>query len=534
MSLPFDGIPASAFGPPSGEPEEEPLAALPDGLCRLEVLCLRAIHHPLAFDELHRQLAGLRRQAPSAEIRLHLRSALPDLEPFRALPADTVERWADRQGRGVLAEGLRSLGERLPPASRIVLLAAPGLLWRRLESRGHRVVASLPLTFHTPGDRGEAGEVASAAFYAALARAAPRWVARPVLPEPIDLGNSTRFLVHQARFHVGDALWLTPLLAALRHRFPGSAATVVAPRAAEPVLAASRDVAELFFLEAGARPEERTALIEALELSRFSAALFAFARRPESRFLTGAAARAGVPWRLNLEYFDPFLDDREPAPPFTHEGWIFWGAEASPRALLHLLAPLGGLQGFPPDTRVRFPLSPEAHPRVRGLLSRAGLTGRSLAVLSPGGKSSVRWPAERFAELAGRLGRELGWGIVLSGSPAERGLLEGIARRVTAPLPAGPPLVFTEPLEDLAALLALTRLLVGNDSAPIHLAEALGTPTLYFAQREKLAHSHPRHPACRALYDDTANDLRRITTAQAMGAVLAELAILSPWRQRSS
>ena len=77
----------------------------------------------------------------------------------------------------------------------------------------------------------------------------------------------------------------------------------------------------------------------------------------------------------------------------------------------------------------------------------------------------------------------------------------------------------TEPLGVLAALLEGTRLLVANDSAPIHLGEAVAAPTLYFAQREKLAHSHPRTRACWALWDNMANDPAAITVEQALGAV---------------
>jgi hypothetical protein len=43
-------------------------------------------------------------------------------------------------------------------------------------------------------------------------------------------------------------------------------------------------------------------------------------------------------------------------------------------------------------------------------------------------------------------------------------------------------------------------------------------PALYFAQREKLVHSHPRFE-CWALYDGQENDLESITTEQALGAV---------------
>jgi len=44
-------------------------------------------------------------------------------------------------------------------------------------------------------------------------------------------------------------------------------------------------------------------------------------------------------------------------------------------------------------------------------------------------------------------------------------------------------------------------------------------PSLYFAAREKLAHSHPEGTASWALFDELANDPRRISVAQALGAL---------------
>src|SRR6185295_402527 len=94
-------------------------------------------------------------------------------------------------------------------------------------------------------------------------------------------------------------------------------------------------------------------------------ALFAFGRRPESAWLIEAAARAGVPWRIGLEYFDGWLDERALWPALTYEGWLFWGTLESPRLLLHALdpllgplGPLGDAQALAPD-RVELYLASE-------------------------------------------------------------------------------------------------------------------------------------------------------------------------------
>ncbi|MFY9820723.1 MAG: hypothetical protein WAM82_05035, partial [Thermoanaerobaculia bacterium] len=88
-------LPASSFGLPAGRPEAtEPLGDL-GGLGdlaelprsgRLDVLCLRPIHHVLEYEALFRFTAALRARAPAVDLHLHLRSALRDDSPFALLP----------------------------------------------------------------------------------------------------------------------------------------------------------------------------------------------------------------------------------------------------------------------------------------------------------------------------------------------------------------------------------------------------------------------------------------------------------------
>ena len=347
---------------------------------------------------------------------------------------------------------------------------------------------------------------------------APVWVAASgVQPSNLERAGEARFLVHQARFHIGDTLWLTPLLRQIRRRFPAARTTVVAPPAGLPVLAGNPHVTEIVPY---APPAARRGVLERLAGRRFDVALFAFARRPESRWLAKAV---DARHRVNLEYFDPALDSRRLPPWLTHEGWFVWGAMPSPRMLLHALDPF-----LPPelrgtwteeDRRVEIHLSPEDHRQAQEALTARGIAGEPYAVIAPGGYSSRRWPAERFARLASRLAVELGLHVLVEGSPAEVPLLAKVAARAADRRV----LAAADPLRVFAALLERARLLVANDSAPIHLAEAAGTPTVYFAQREKLVHSRPAGDLCRALHDERENDLRRITVEQAFAAVSSAL-----------
>lgn len=347
--------------------------------------------------------------------------------------------------------------------------------------------------------------------------APPRWIvaegARPPSPP-------RRVLVHQSRFRVGDALWLTPLLRAVRRAFPEARMTVVAGPLAEPVLARCPHVSELLVWDPAGGEGERARVLAGLSKMGFDAALFALVRRDKSRWLAEAVAAAGVPWRVNLEYLDGEEDGgREPDGLFTHEAWFVWGRKPSPVLLLHALEPWLGAGEWLADRRVELPVSAAERREAARFLEEAGLEDGGFTVLAPAGHSSERWPPERFAELAVEWAAEAEQEILIEGAPSDEPLLREVERQIarrSASLCRCR--VGTHPLGVLAALLERASLLVSNDSAPIHVAEAAGAPTLYFAQREKLIHSHPAGAACWALYDERENRLAEISAGQALAA----------------
>ena len=109
-------------------------------------------------------------------------------------------------------------------------------------------------------------------------------------------------------------------------------------------------------------------------------------------------------------------------------------------------------------------------------LQSLGLDGpRFLVGLHPGASfgPAKRWPPERFATLADRLIGALRADVLIFGSAAEVPLAESIARAMkhTPTVLAG-----KTTLTQMMALLAHCRLVVTNDSGPMHVAAALGLP----------------------------------------------------------
>ena len=119
---------------------------------------------------------------------------------------------------------------------------------------------------------------------------------------------------------------------------------------------------------------------------------------------------------------------------------------------------------------VRFPL-----PTDDATSLPAWLPGNGYAVLNPGaGWRSKCWPPEHFASLADTLADELALPSVLNCGPGE----EPLAQQVQQACRRQKPPIYSGNLKGLMALLRRSRLMVGPDTGPLHLAAALGVPTV--------------------------------------------------------
>ena len=129
----------------------------------------------------------------------------------------------------------------------------------------------------------------------------------------------------------------------------------------------------------------------------------------------------------------------------------------------------------PPRTGpARLDLPPAAVEGASAILARASRP--LVGVHASGGREIKQWPPEGFGEVAARLARERGATVVLTGSAADRPLVE-IVRRAAASHPVID-LAGSLDLLTLGAVLQQLDVYITGDTGPMHLAAALGTPVV--------------------------------------------------------
>jgi heptosyltransferase-3 len=119
-----------------------------------------------------------------------------------------------------------------------------------------------------------------------------------------------------------------------------------------------------------------------------------------------------------------------------------------------------------------------AEERIAALLAGHGLQRDRFVQVHPSSRWRFKcWPAEKMAALVDRL-HAAGWLVVLTAAPeaAETRMIDDILGRLARPVAAN--LCGQLSLKELAALSAQARLFVGVDSAPMHIAAAVGTPAV--------------------------------------------------------
>jgi len=115
--------------------------------------------------------------------------------------------------------------------------------------------------------------------------------------------------------------------------------------------------------------------------------------------------------------------------------------------------------------------------RARRHLADLGLNGRGplVGVHPSGGRAVKQWDPARWGAVAARLERDFGATILVTGSAADRPLVEAIGRELR-----GKPVDLTGRLDvrDTMAVIGALDLFLSPDTGPMHMACAVGTPSV--------------------------------------------------------
>jgi ADP-heptose:LPS heptosyltransferase len=274
---------------------------------------------------------------------------------------------------------------------------------------------------------------------------------------------------------IGDVLLLIPTLKALRRNLPQATISVLVGHRCAPILEMCSAVDEVIpvnrmAMRDGSRLkaiQDICRLAERVRKARFDLVLDLHSFRETN--LLSWYSRAS--WRLGLRRanapflsfcfnLEPVLEDKT-----QHVSTVFLSA-------LDVL----GLDREDPDYRldlsqadceygkkVLYRTHFDPHVRWVGINVGAGSPGRM-------------WPLGRFSELAVRLIQDVGAQVVLFSGPQEGNLAKQIEAEIADPgrIVAVGPLS----LRELASVLSQCRLLISNDTGPMHLGPATGVPTL--------------------------------------------------------
>ena len=287
--------------------------------------------------------------------------------------------------------------------------------------------------------------------------------------------------------HLGDLLFAGPALRRLRASLPEAEITVLTGPWGVPILEREHAIDSLLIWDIpwfNRRPSTRAAApyLSALRLARvirqrgFDTALVL---RFDFWWGALAAALAGVPRRLGyaIPEVSPFINQSVP--------YVVPGAradQASRHEVERNLTLVGALTGDnrPPswDDRLSFQPTEVERASLDRLLADRGIPGGDsvIAIHSGAGATLKLWTTAGFAAVADSLAAQTGARIVLTGSESERVLARSITDLASC-RPVG--LAGETTLGMLAALFQRSRLVIGADSGPLHVAVAAGAPTVH-------------------------------------------------------
>ena len=263
--------------------------------------------------------------------------------------------------------------------------------------------------------------------------------------------------------YIGDIVLTTPLIHTLRDEYPSAYIAYLGDNRGVSLLEHNPYLNEIFPIDFSRKTwAQQLILFGQLYRKRFDLVvdLFCNPRSALLSYATRAPVRVGGDLRGRGRLYTIRLkDDGRPksAIDFHYQSFKAVGIE-------------------PQHYRTEIFLTEEEKKETRRYLEWQSIDfSKPLIALQPGGTWPAKlWPAERFSELADLFTAKLHAQIVLTGGDGDIEVMRKVERATVGKVLSLPVL----PLRQLAATLSLCSGYVANDSGPMHIAVAVGTPTI--------------------------------------------------------
>lgn len=282
-------------------------------------------------------------------------------------------------------------------------------------------------------------------------------------------------------FGIGDVLFTTPLISAIRSAVPSAKIGYLANARTAPVIGANPKIDKVFVYERDefnavyrrSRFEfwaKSKSLLNEIKKENFELAID-LSLNGNASFLM---ALIGIPHRVGFNYKNrsPFLTQKIP----------FAGYEGK-HVVEYYLGLLEKLGISAHNGHMEITVSSEEKQWAEGIWKKHGFSSAHKVVgLVPGGGGSwgkdalyKRWPAEGYAKLADKIVEMSKAAIILMGDQKERDLCQKVAQMMHHP---SIQLAGKTSVTQMAALSQKCRCVVVNDGGPLHVAVAAGTRTV--------------------------------------------------------
>jgi len=263
----------------------------------------------------------------------------------------------------------------------------------------------------------------------------------------------------------GDLLAATPAMRALRRHLQAPLHVLTSPYAA-PILEGHPAV-DGVLVDDGATPIDD--VVRRIKELAFSHAVVFWSNAR----VAAIVARAGIPVRVgqSRRLYSWRYTIRVPVRTETGDKASHWTDVQMDyaRAL--------GAKDEQADYRITVPFDPKDSAHAASIIERDASGGTFVVLHAARGMrlDAVQWPVESFARIGDALGREFDAPVLLTGSADEARVIDRIAglmrgRHASIAGQTG--------LRELAALLSRAAVVVALDSGPMHIAAAVGTPTV--------------------------------------------------------